>query len=79
MCEEINVKMSKTTSYPIIQNIFRRESGIDACSTFQSNLFKDRLSMSKNLFKKDLVAHFGCVNAIEFSEEGDWLISGELQ
>lgn len=60
----------------IIQNIKRRESGLDAASRFQSKLFKDRLSISKNLFKRDLLAHFGCVNAIEFSKEGDWLISG---
>lgn len=64
-----------TTNSMIIQNIIRRESGLDSTS-FQSNLFKDRLSISKNLYKRDLIAHFGCVNAIEFSKNGDWLISG---
>ncbi|XP_014214692.1 DDB1- and CUL4-associated factor 5 [Copidosoma floridanum] len=35
-----------------------------------------RFLNSKNLFRKDLYAHFGCINAIEFSPEGDFLISG---
>ena len=37
-----------------------------------------RLDHSKNLYHKDLYAHYGCVNAIEFSTEGDLLVSGEL-
>lgn len=67
-----------STNYPIIRNIARRESGLDAASIFQSKLFKDRLAISKNLFKRDLKSHFGCVNAIEFSKEGEWLISGMI-
>ncbi|XP_042203243.1 DDB1- and CUL4-associated factor 5-like isoform X2 [Homarus americanus] len=35
-----------------------------------------RLDASKNLYRKDLYAHYGCVNAIEFSREGDLLVSG---
>lgn len=66
-----------SNKFEIIHKFLRRESGLDASTTFQSNLYKDRLSISKNLFKRDLVSHFGCVNAIEFSKEGDWLISGE--
>lgn len=72
--EEIHKKSKMST---IIQNIFRRESGLEATSSFKLNLFKDRLSISKNLFKRDLVSHFGCVNSIEFSKEGEWLISGK--
>ncbi|XP_042859768.1 dentin sialophosphoprotein-like isoform X1 [Penaeus japonicus] len=35
-----------------------------------------RLNSSRNLYRKDLYAHYGCVNAIEFSKEGDLLVSG---
>ncbi|XP_048393873.2 DDB1- and CUL4-associated factor 5 [Stegostoma tigrinum] len=36
-----------------------------------------RLSSCRNLFKKDLLGHFGCVNAIEFSGgAGELLVSG---
>lgn len=42
---------------------------------FRQNLFRERLASAKNLFRKNLVAHYGCVNAIEFSSMGDLLIS----
>ncbi|XP_066959054.1 DDB1- and CUL4-associated factor 5-like isoform X2 [Macrobrachium rosenbergii] len=35
-----------------------------------------RLDSSRDLYHKDLYAHYGCVNAIEFSAEGDLLVSG---
>lgn len=37
-----------------------------------------RLDSSRNLYRKDLYAHYGCVNAIEFSKEGDLLVSGKF-
>lgn len=43
----------------------------------QSELFRERLANARNLYKKDLFAHYGCVNAIEFSNDGELLISGE--
>lgn len=42
----------------------------------RANLFRGRLSVARNLYRKDLLAHYGCVNAIEFSSEGELLISG---
>lgn len=60
----------------IIHNFIRRQYGLDESKHFQLKLFKDRLSVAKNLFKRDLVHHYGCVNAIEFSQEGNWLTSG---
>ncbi|XP_012258334.2 DDB1- and CUL4-associated factor 5 [Athalia rosae] len=39
-------------------------------------LVNARLSYSENLFRKDLQSHYGCVNAIEFSKEGELLVSG---
>lgn len=38
-----------------------------------------RLAGCTSLYKKDMLGHFGCVNAIEFSNNGgEWLVSGEL-
>ncbi|XP_071545634.1 uncharacterized protein [Panulirus ornatus] len=41
-----------------------------------SSFLSRRLDTSKNLYRKNLYAHYGCVNAIEFSREGDLLVSG---
>lgn len=35
-----------------------------------------RFEFGKSLYSKDLFAHYGCVNAIEFSNDGEWLVSG---
>lgn len=35
-----------------------------------------RLQFCKSLYSKDLYAHYGCVNAVEFSNDGEWLVSG---
>lgn len=40
-------------------------------------LFKERFARARNLYRKDLFAHYGCVNAIEFSDEGELLVSGK--
>lgn len=45
----------------------------------KNKLFQERLAKARNLYRKDLLAHYGCVNAIEFSEEGELLVSGELK
>ncbi|CAG9762135.1 unnamed protein product [Ceutorhynchus assimilis] len=42
----------------------------------KNKLFKERLAKAKNLYRKDLVSHYGCVNAIEFSQNGEYLVSG---
>lgn len=43
----------------------------------KNKLFKERLVRANNLYRKDLFAHYGCVNAIEFSAEGELLVSGK--
>lgn len=58
----------------MIHFIKRQEGFIK--NDFRTNLYKARLKVAKNLYKKDLISHYGCVNAIEFSREGDLLISG---
>lgn len=43
----------------------------------KNKLFSERFAKARNLYRKDLLAHYGCVNAIEFSEDGEYLISGK--
>lgn len=43
---------------------------------FTRDLYRRRYQIAKNLYKKDLVGHYGCVNAIEFSHGGQFLASG---
>ena len=42
----------------------------------QESLLKERFATSKYYYRRDLKAHFGCVNAIEFSLDGKLLCSG---
>ncbi|XP_060521769.1 DDB1- and CUL4-associated factor 5 isoform X2 [Cylas formicarius] len=42
----------------------------------KNRIFSERLSRARNFYRKDLFAHYGCVNAIEFSAEGELLVSG---
>lgn len=69
-------------SYGCPLNFLRqREQNASQISWGPSSAYKtfltNRLDVARNLYRKDLFAHFGCVNAIEFSNEGCWLISGE--
>lgn len=45
---------------------------------FKKQFWKDRFSECKGLYRKDLYGHFGCVNAIEFSKDGQWFVSGKF-
>ncbi|CAG9789403.1 unnamed protein product [Diatraea saccharalis] len=54
--------------------LVKREYGF--VPEFKSHLFTKRLNAAKNLYRRDLVCHFGCVNAIEFSSNGELLVSG---
>lgn len=45
----------------------------------KNKLFKERFAKARNLYRKDLLAHYGCVNAIEFSTEGELLVSGKYR
>lgn len=54
--------------------VYKREYG--DISNIKSNFFNKRLAVAKNLYRRDLLCHFGCVNAIEFSSNGELLVSG---
>lgn len=57
-------------SYVLARQI---DDKIDYCR----GLINARFENSENLYRKDLLSHYGCVNAIEFSNQGDLLVSGE--
>jgi len=60
-----------------LEFLFSR-SYCDSSHALTDRYLDDRLAMARgSLFKRDLVGHFGCVNAIEFSNMGGrWIASG---
>lgn len=40
-------------------------------------IVNDRLKVAQNLYNKNFLAHYGCVNAIEFLNGGQFLASGK--
>lgn len=48
----------------------------DESFVVKNTFFKRRMAAAKNLYRKDLLGHYGCVNAIEFSARGEYLVSG---
>lgn len=52
---------------------------IDDSVNYCRSLINTRFENSENLYRKDLLSHYGCVNAIEFSNQGDLLVSGEAR
>lgn len=59
-----------------IQHLLQRQLGNNVPG-FRRRLYRERLNVARNLYRRDLMAHYGCVNAIEFSDEGELLVSGE--
>ncbi|XP_049877972.1 DDB1- and CUL4-associated factor 5 [Pectinophora gossypiella] len=57
-----------------IPYLTNRELGL--LPDLRAQFFNNRLNVARNLFRRDLVCHFGCVNAIEFSSNGELLVSG---
>lgn len=66
--------MARPSNSSPLSYIFARQidDKIDHCK----RLVNSRFSESDSLFRKDLQSHYGCVNAIEFSRQGDLLVSG---
>lgn len=54
--------------------LIRRELGL--LKDFKNFYFDKRLKTAKSLYRRDFVCHYGCVNAIEFSSNGEFLVSG---
>jgi hypothetical protein len=76
---QIEDKMSRFNSFNNLCNplgyILNRQ--INDRINYCKELVDARFSGAQNLFRKDLYSHYGCINAIEFSKEGDLLVSGE--
>ncbi|CAG5132541.1 unnamed protein product [Candidula unifasciata] len=53
-----------------------RERSGTSLVRLKETLFGRRLAVSQSLYKRDLRGHFGCVNAIEFSTDGELIASG---
>ncbi|XP_068399784.1 DDB1- and CUL4-associated factor 5 isoform X4 [Eschrichtius robustus] len=59
---------------------FLSQRGLHGDPLLTQDFQRRRLRGCRNLYKKDLLGHFGCVNAIEFSNNGgQWLVSGGLR
>ncbi|KAK6621650.1 hypothetical protein RUM44_001457 [Polyplax serrata] len=71
MCSKVKLKQPNINIVDFLSK--RSINGYrDDSKNFTSKLF----DTAKDLYKKDLTAHFGCVNAIEFSGDGNLLFSG---
>ncbi|XP_057716100.1 DDB1- and CUL4-associated factor 5 isoform X2 [Corythoichthys intestinalis] len=56
---------------------FLSRRGLTGQPLMKDEFQRRRLAGCTSLYKKDLLGHFGCVNAIEFSNNGgEWLVSG---
>ena len=58
----------------ILDLIHKRQSGTR--TRVEDIFIRGKWMNDKNLYKKDLLSHFGCVNAVEFSDDGDLMVSG---
>ncbi|XP_033360392.1 DDB1- and CUL4-associated factor 5 [Bombus vosnesenskii] len=66
--------MARPSNYNPLSYFVARQ--IDDKVDYCKRLVNARFESSENLFRKDLLSHYGCVNAIEFSNQGDLLVSG---
>ena len=56
--------------------LFHREIYGPSLNCLSESMIGHRLAHSQSLYKRDLLGHFGCVNAIEFANNGDHIASG---
>lgn len=64
---------SKPSSF--LNELLKREYK-DNTTRLSKKIFNDRLKFAQNLYNKNFLAHYGCVNAIEFLNGGQFLASG---
>ena len=66
----------------IVQNLYYREISLNSVySSPQSSsnqIVRSFLGLSDSLYKTDLHFHKGCVNSIEFSNDGQYMVSGKI-
>ena len=55
----------------------RRSINSDHGEMFKHQMGDGLLERNRKLYRKDLKGHFGCINAVEFSNNGGrWIVSG---
>jgi hypothetical protein len=60
-----------------LERICRREIVGGERNRFLGSIVDHQIATSNGqFFRKNLNSHFGCVNAIEFSKDGEWMCSG---
>ena len=57
----------------------RRESGNVNTNIHSDQFMRNRTTIAKNLYRREFKAHFGCVNAIEFSYRGGQLLASGIK
>ena len=68
--------MPRKKSQSVVDFLFERETSKDVL--LRRRFVSDRLAHRSTLYKKNLMGHYGCVNAIEFSNSGgNFLASGK--
>ncbi|KAI1284876.1 DDB1- and CUL4-associated factor 5 [Halotydeus destructor] len=68
--------VSKSKATGTVSTLLAREYGLSKGPPETMSIARSRYGGANDLYKKDLYSHFGCVNAIEFSTDGEWLVSG---
>ncbi|CAL1684031.1 unnamed protein product [Lasius platythorax] len=72
--EEMTMMAQHPSECSALSYVLARQ--IDDRLDYCRRLVNARFENSENLYRKDLLSHYGCVNAIEFSNQGDLLVSG---
>jgi len=63
--------MENTLKYLINRELKFQRHGHDA-------FFQKRFDYASNLYSKDLKSHYGCVNSVEWSNSGEYMVSGKI-
>lgn len=56
----------------------RKEMGLVHQSNQPDKFMRHRTNIARNLYRREFKAHFGCVNAIEFSHKGGELMASGI-
>lgn len=71
--DSVTMGRHQKMNFCVLQNLINRT--IDG-SNINSSMFTKICGQSHTLYRKDLYMHYGCVNAVEFSNDGTLFISG---
>ena len=69
-------KLPRTQAWSPLFDTFNRSLGLESCSTFRDKANASQLLVERLELKMELDFHTGCVNSLNFSEEGDLIASG---